>query len=1210
MAFLGPVGKHVRQQSGQNPVTREAAPGGILLPHYRTFGSIFNLSSRTYSYRWDEAVRQSKANAKAMLRDAYLRSLIQERTVPLRRWKWDIESADGPSKSNPKDPESVERERVRQSLKAIVGRTWKLNKLRRYLGLALWYGRYGSQLAWVKRAGKWIVGRHVPVNGDKIQSSWDGYPLVAINPTAASQFGRDTVYYDGGSPLLKLERSEYRQRFVIHTHEVEDADFWDGDMAGRVDGIGLRDFVYWAWWLREEMLSWLTDFMEKVGSLGVMLFYYEEGNAKAEADAQRSAAQVTNRNALAVPYPKSKDPSTAKVELLPANMTGVQFLKDVIGAYFEPHIERLFVGQSLSSGTEGSGLGGSGVADLHRDTKHNLLASDAEDQAETLTEDLVRIALELNYPGCPYEFRFVNKVPDPAAKDRLEAITKVANVFKMRFKADELREITGTTDPGPDDETVGGQEQSPDGGPSPVGPNPQPTPAGQPAPTPPQPQPGNPPASEPAAKPVEGAAQPHPAGDQQPVQGMAELVAAMIRAADEGDHASVDELARIGADPDELAGLLGDLGGEVVNYQWTAAQTKSGGTKAVWSGEGTRRPLYGKRAEAALAQKDRPKDEPGVPRGAAAMAAAGKQGWEKIRAENRPVIQQAIAYPGSVRPDQLPELADRLKAMTRDELRQMARDLQQQTGGKVKQEIVEGLLAHVRTGVEQAKPPIAPTGRKAKPAKAKSLASLVKQFGGLDPSSFELAKQYGGMKQAIEDGIPLGIFRKGGRGLDQLAEEMEVSGYLSVPENRHKGEYLLEQLKNRADSVLQAATADYTEAEQAHYREMEEAANAGYTTDRSDLAESVRIGEAAADREIADGAGPEGSPDRDSDALGVQGTSDGGFDDSFDFGNNADSGIAPPEPEDRGGNPLYGPNRQLDIFGNSHGIPRPAKPTWQPSLIPPEVERKADVEAAEQAFEAIRKASNPNDPSPLDFSTDAMDPSKTTPAAGLRPGGATREDRQEYLNKRDAAKATTTRSPVASPSAEEVEKRMADIADENEAHEAMRRRDNADRDTDAVGSARDHAARMGQWAIDKPNSEVAQRKAAEAAERVDRLTAPPDRPARAKSVPNTPKRPVPSAPKTASRTPTVEPHRINSLTPDERKLLAQFATKKSDVKRLRDAGIEGITLDTGIMLMQSVFNKLGIVSGRHDRSVVKQYAMMVRPRQAKPMVVEPQPASE
>lgn len=742
----GPVAQLIRSQQASRPasaLTQAATgPDGFLLPHYRTFSSIYNLSSRVYSYRWDEAMRQGRNNAKAMLRDAYLRSLIQERIVPLRRWQWDLEAGVGDEDLiNPKDPRSTDREQLRQKLKAIVAKTNRLNKLRRYLGLALWFGRYGSQLAWERRGGQAVVRRHFPVHGDKIQTSWDGYPLVAISPTEAGRFRGDTVVSDFGGTLLKLEREEYRRRFVIHTHEIEDADFFDGDMAGCADGIGLRDFVYWAWWLRDEMLSWLTDFMEKVGNLGLMLFYYEEGNTVSETKAKNAAANVNGRNALAVPIPKGGDKKTAGVELIPANMAGAQFLKEIVGDYFERHIERLFVGQSLTGGSgAGDSLGGEGKSNLAADTKFNLLASDAEDQAETLTDDLVTVARDLNFPGCPYSYRWVNKLPDPQAKDKLEAISKAASLpgKKLTFKASEVRDLTGTTKPGPEDEIVGGDDPQQGMGPlggtgdgqQPPGGNPGPNPLPQGAPgsnAVPRPDGngGNRGAGQGAAEsrgqagplrndgggsggePGPGVNSPvQTPAPAAPVPGMGELVAAMAQLAEEGDFDGVDELAEIGSDPEGLAGLLEDLEPEtsaaqgMIQYQWTAAQTRGGGVKAVWSGDGQRRPLYGERARKALAAQQ--KGEP-IGSSAAWRSSQKKAAAEPERLLSRDVWSKALEMPASMRPEELGSLADHLKRLTRDELRTYAKAIRAKLGG-VKADLVNRLVDHVSKGVANGRP--------------------------------------------------------------------------------------------------------------------------------------------------------------------------------------------------------------------------------------------------------------------------------------------------------------------------------------------------------------------------------------------------------------------------------------------------------------------------------------------------------------------------
>lgn len=445
-------------------MTAEATDGdGVLLPHHRTFASLYNLATRLYSYRWDEAIAHSVENAKAMRRDAYLRALEQERVLPLTRWKWSLESADE-APSNGKDPYSVDREQVRRPLEACVKRTRALLQMRQYLGSAIWFGRYGSQVAYsrinVGGSQRWVVTVSEPIHGDKLHFDWDGTPGVMVNPTCAKKYTRNGERYvntDRGGPILLLDRPQDRRCFIIHRHVIEDADYFDVMQAGRMYGVGLRDFCYWAWWLRDEMLSWLVDFMEKVGNLGIMVFPYPDGNPQAKGKAENAAKELKGRNALACPIPEGKNRDAYTPYLIPANVAGAQFLKEIVGDYFEKHIERLFVGQSLSAGTEGSGLGGAGVAALHADTKFNLLSFDAENLGETLTADLVRPLQELNFSTCPFQFRFRFHVPDPAAKDRLTAWGAVKGELKV--KADDVYRDLGYARPEPGDETVGGPQQ-------------------------------------------------------------------------------------------------------------------------------------------------------------------------------------------------------------------------------------------------------------------------------------------------------------------------------------------------------------------------------------------------------------------------------------------------------------------------------------------------------------------------------------------------------------------------------------------------------------------------------------------------------------------------------------------------------------------------------------------------------------------------------
>lgn len=465
---------------GSTPkIEHEDGPGTTIDP-FRLFAAQWNTNSKVYSARWDEARRNSIENANAMLRDAYFRALLQERIAPLTRWNWHVvpDPDDVPDTTsvtsvglgiaggpNAKDPMSEEREKVAKGLSACVRRTKRFQDLRQYHGMSIWYGRYGSQLRWddVSIAGQTrkVVGYHDPINGDKIHYTFSGQPGVMINPLAPRKDGWDIRTFDTYGPVLILDKPELRQNFLFTAHVLEDADYLDAQAAGKRFGVGLRDYVYWAWWLRDEMLSWLFGFMEKVGSLGILKFYYNESNAASKEAAIAAANKVGNGNALAIPAKQGgSGPQPGDVDVIQPNMTGVGFLKDVVKDTFESHIERLIVGQSMSGGKtkeNGDGFGGTGMAEFAQDTKFNLLSGDAQRQQDAFTDDLVAPLKQFNYREMDCRYLFEYLLPDPKAKEKLENGTKLV-MAGVSIKCEELREAGGYSKPGPEDEQVGGMQ--------------------------------------------------------------------------------------------------------------------------------------------------------------------------------------------------------------------------------------------------------------------------------------------------------------------------------------------------------------------------------------------------------------------------------------------------------------------------------------------------------------------------------------------------------------------------------------------------------------------------------------------------------------------------------------------------------------------------------------------------------------------------------
>jgi hypothetical protein len=442
---------------------RPLKPGqdGWVAPHALSFASVINTVTQVYSYRWDEALKDSPANALANKRDAYYLGLLQERVAGVVGLNWRVKVP----KSSGRKGQWVT-ERLTAAVEAVPD----------FLGMllnqseAVWYGRYGSQVVPGRGAGGvWTVKEHRPVNGDKIQYAWDGTPVVQIGYAAAARYHdeRGTVVdWQTGKPAvtitdrggygLRLHTPAMRERFVIHHHVADDADYFQGEMAGGVHGVGLRSRVYWSGWMRTETLGWMLSFMEGVGMMDLIVFNYPSGNAEAKKVATDNAKRVTNGLALLVAR-GPEELGYPAVEQIQLNTQGVQVLQDLIANYFDRHVERLFVGQSMSGGGGGAGgLEGDGRAQFAQDTKFQLLKMDAKRLGETLTRDLLGWMQRTNCPGTediPASFEFA--VPDPAAEGKLNSVTALMD--KMKFKQDEVYELVGMTAPGPHDETVGGQ---------------------------------------------------------------------------------------------------------------------------------------------------------------------------------------------------------------------------------------------------------------------------------------------------------------------------------------------------------------------------------------------------------------------------------------------------------------------------------------------------------------------------------------------------------------------------------------------------------------------------------------------------------------------------------------------------------------------------------------------------------------------------------
>lgn len=443
---------------------------GMALPTVLTFPALLNIWSASYQFeRSDEAMRKDRRKAMAMYRDGWTQALLEERYTAVQSLPWGIV---------PEDANDPIQQAVSQGLEKVLRSTHQLNHAVRSLQRALWYGKYGLQIQWkekvmsvpvcefrprgvpmrTEKARVLAIERHMPVNGDKISFAWDGTPLVRINSVEAERLPKANVIMTSSGPAIKMSGS-YRERLIVHKHDPEDADWWDFDAAGRIHGVGLRDRSFWISSMRLDFISWVMDVMEKIGA-GIPMIRYPMGSVGAKEDAQEIARTLNRRSVIIVPVSQNSREVGGSAEYLEAPANGVAILQALI-VWVEMQIERLFVGQSMSSGADNeSGLGGSGRADFARDTKAQKISADADELQETITgcdhsPGIVSTMKKYMYPWADFNVKFQFKLQH---QDPGEAIVNAQGLTGMgiTLKADEVREKGGFSKPTEDDEMVGG----------------------------------------------------------------------------------------------------------------------------------------------------------------------------------------------------------------------------------------------------------------------------------------------------------------------------------------------------------------------------------------------------------------------------------------------------------------------------------------------------------------------------------------------------------------------------------------------------------------------------------------------------------------------------------------------------------------------------------------------------------------------------------
>jgi phage gp29-like protein len=210
-------------------------------------------------------------------------------------------------------------------------------------------------------------------------------------------------------------------------------------LAGGVHGVGLRSRIYWVYQIRQEILGWIVDALQRISTNGLLVGYYPTGNEQAQEAVAKALTDLIAKSVTTFP----RDPggeNTSGIEAIAPSTVSYDTLISVL-KYFDDIIESLIVGQSLSSGTESTGMG-SEVANLHALTLERIIRYDANALSETLSKDLIQPLIRYNFGELPFQVKLKLQVEKTNVKDQMVAAKAL---FDMGVSMDEesLRDMAG-----------------------------------------------------------------------------------------------------------------------------------------------------------------------------------------------------------------------------------------------------------------------------------------------------------------------------------------------------------------------------------------------------------------------------------------------------------------------------------------------------------------------------------------------------------------------------------------------------------------------------------------------------------------------------------------------------------------------------------------------------------------------------------------------
>lgn len=456
----------VKRLESQSALSPPPGFGEAVIEPSLTYGGMTTGGNHTMMPA-DQAIWASLENAWRMRNDLLIMHPLECRQRLLTLLPWHLE-AEGKRKEF--EPLVTELTDLIKLIPDFLNFKWSLAD-------AIWYGRAAVQFKWRKirnfNGDERVVPGDpdaadergwTPINGDKLVFKYDdGRPNfrdsgpIGIRVSGPGGMGdiqvppkyRDRVQTAAWGMAYFLDRDEMN-RILIHRHIIEDAPYELPQYASSIHGVGVRNRIYWTWYMMSRAMEQLMELIQRVGG-GVKIYYYPAGNARARAEMEKAAAENKLQTTLIVPRVPGQE-NMYGVEMVEPSSAGITNLQNMVHLFFGHQILRYILGQTLSSEAEATGMG-SGVADLHAETLRQIVMFDAIKLGETLTK-LVRLLIKYNFPRyANVGVRFVFDVEKPEVEKQLAAFRQAFDMG-AKIKADAVYGAIGMEKPDMNDEIL------------------------------------------------------------------------------------------------------------------------------------------------------------------------------------------------------------------------------------------------------------------------------------------------------------------------------------------------------------------------------------------------------------------------------------------------------------------------------------------------------------------------------------------------------------------------------------------------------------------------------------------------------------------------------------------------------------------------------------------------------------------------------------